>query len=204
MSENATETNPALNITIPRNDTEVVTGSSVFGKKSPNAGKSFPCPKWEVEQWDNLVQWLGKDNIVPLANSFVRGVSMEVYVNNVDEKTGVFDVEGYIEEMQDLSAEKESLGGLEDEIQKLSDKQSNLAAQDEIWNEVDAAGKPMTDRAVAAVQEMRSISAAISPLKVKKAEIEARYAAAAAKRKANKAAKKAGPVPVPQGEPVAA
>ena len=192
---------------IPANVTRTHTRNGVtlsfkddaFGKRSnERAGMPFLCPDWPTpiletvtrangEQCQALVNidgplFVGINEYDEAVKSVVRRDIMVFWPDNLEED-GTWNDAAWVAYIKELSAAKESLSDVQDNIEKLQDRLTGLFNGEN----KDAEGASADDLAAMAA----SIAKQITPLKVKEQAISAKLAIAAARRKATKEAKEA-------------
>ena len=190
--------------TVTRNGQSVVLGPSLYGKRSDNFGKAFWRPVLNVPSQRTVtidgteqvvltdvggLLWAGITDVIDTLNSDYRVIFADLQVDATDEKTGELDVDALVASWQDFTAGVAKLQAIIDQLEELNDAQQALVT-DEHFGELDDNSVP-TAAAMAIKEQLEANSKKIKPLKAKKAEIEARYAKAAEKRKAKKEAKEA-------------
>lgn len=198
MSEH-THTAPVVKIpVITRNGVALELKKQAFGKKSPNVGKSFFAPVIDINNVDD-VKWVGADDINGFVNKNLRAISGGIYLDNIDEKTGVFNYANWELEMAEFSAGVDKLSDLEDELDALQGEQQSIVLDDR-FGEVGDNGEP-TEYATELSTRAKAIAQKIKPIRIKRDSITEKYKARAAARKAKEEAsttKTAAPANVQQ------
>jgi hypothetical protein len=177
----------APDLKVGRNDTVIELTETVFGKKSPNAGKTFYTPVLKLENWDVAVPWFGKEQVCEVVNRAVRKIFGDIATdeNNYNED-GTVNWEAMRTDWADFSAGVAKLSDIQEQIDELVDQQQALAMDDNFGATDDNGSK--TPRAIELEELIRKCAESIRPLRKQKADIEAKYAARAAKRKAKEVA----------------
>lgn len=157
-----------------------------FGKKSKNAGAWFQAPVMSPATFPDDATWFGQDFIVRTVNKVSRLICADIYIGNVNEETGVLNAENYAIELADFTSGIAKLADLEE------DKEELEVALSTIVNDPDFAmpdeGETVSEKTASLVAEAKRLGKLIKPIRVQIAEIEAKYQARAAKRKAAKEA----------------
>ena len=196
---------------ITRNGVNKTLTEMVFGKKSDNAGKKFFAPVIDISLIQD-VSWAGLDNLNGIANKVLRGIFADLFVDNIDEKTGIFNHANWEIEAADFTAGVAKLSDLEEQLDILSAEQMELAENENFGAKefvLDAHGEKIPDesgendgtpwegfkaRFTAEAEELsrsiQKLNAKVRPLRIQKKTIEAKYAERAAKRKAKEEASK--------------
>lgn len=175
--------------TIVRNGASKDLVMTKFSKRSPNAGKEFPTVEMTQSNFDSDVNWIGKDFIVSVTNARMRAIFGAMYTDNIDAKTGQLNLDAWKAEAEDFTAGATRLGDIEDEIELIVTDQVELTNDDK-FSETDENGAP-TPEALAVQQKIANLAAKLRPLKAQKKQIEEKWAAVVAKRKATEAANEA-------------
>lgn len=171
---------------VNRNGVDLTLTSTVFGKKSKNnAGKPFFFPNPNIND-TNFVTWMGEDVIVDYLRRDLRRDFADIYLDNIDEKTGILNEEKYLLECKNFDQGRVGLQALQDEVDRLTD--INSAIYDKML-ELDTDSPEYA----AAVEEMKTNQGLIKPYRQKIAAISAEYKERAAKRKAEEAAEASQP-----------
>jgi len=174
---------------IVRNGLAKALSEQAFGKKSDHYGKHFQAPVMNVNTFDEDVVWWGKEEISSIVNKATRLVFADIYLDSIDPNTGLLNETTYLASCADFTAGVSRMGDLDEQIEELQALQQSYALDDQ-FGEVDDAGNK-TVRAVELETSIRETAEKIRPLKVLRKSIEAKYAIAAEKRAASKAAKAA-------------
>jgi hypothetical protein len=191
-------------VVIERNGQSVTLQLDKFGKKSDFYGQSFLKPVLktptirEVEV-DGVVQkvltdisdllWAGIGDVIDAYNVDVRVIFADIYVDNIDAETGLFDEVSYLAACKDFTAGVAKLSQIDDQLEALFEIQTALIDSPE-YGDTDSSGQ-QTPASLAIEEKLRANNLKIKPLKLKKADITAKYEAASIKRKASKEAKEA-------------
>lgn len=178
---------------VARNNVSKTLSQMVFGKKSPNAGKVFFAPIVDVSVQDD-VTWTGIDSINGMVNKALRLIFADLYVDNLDEKTGEFNQANWEAEAADFTAGVAKLSDLEEQLDNLQAEQQKYALDDQ-FGATDDQGVE-TARSAELKSLITQTALRIKPLRAQKAAIEAKYADRAAKRKAKEAASPTATAPV--------
>ena len=205
--------NPVIN----RNNTSLTLAKEVFGKKSKeHVGKEFFAPqigdslpvlvkdvdvngtKQDVLTNINSLLWIGIEDMVGILDTSMRRIAAEIYLDNLDEKTGQFNQAQWELDIADFSAGFDRLSDIETQLDNLAAEQVKIV-DDENFGAEDANGVK-TEAAAALEKELHNINSKVKPLRIKKATITAKYAARAAVRVARKEKEKLaqGSAPVAQ------
>lgn len=168
---------------IKRNDITKVLKEQVFGKQSDRGGVKFYAPVIDLTVEDD-VKWAGIENLSGIVNKTLRKIFADLYVDNVNEETGVFDRENWEAQAADFTAGVAKLSDIEEQLDSLMAEQQSYALDPDFGATVDdSEGSPKTERAVEIEKHIREVANKIKPLRTQKAAIEVKYAAAALKRK---------------------
>jgi len=200
---------------ITRNGLDKTFEQDNFGKRSKDhAGTAFYTPVLKAPlvreiELDGKTQkvltdiedfiWGGVEDLTNSINTSLRRQFAEIYLDNVDEKTGVFNEEQWKIDAADFAAGVERLSAIEDKLDALAAEQVSIV-DDPNFGEDNAENTALQER-------LKALNSRVKPLRVTRATIEAKYKARAEKRAARKAAelKAAGSKPVEaNAEPVAA
>lgn len=180
---------------ITRNGITKTLNDCVFGKKSDkNAGKHFFAPEVPLnrDEFSSWIDWIGFDQAVGAINKNLRLIFAQIFLDNVEDNGGVFNLEAFQAEAADFTAARVSLSDIEEQLEDLYAAQDAIVNDDNFGATVDGTEEGVkTPAALELEQKQRSISAKIRPLKLKKKSIEEEYARRAARKAANKAAKEA-------------
>jgi hypothetical protein len=196
MSEHATKQHPTLPV-IKRNDVELTFIDEVFGKKSPNAGRKFPCPPINQANWDVVSKWLGIEWLVSVAQRAARKIAADIYLDEANWSNlevvkegkdagkiigGTFLLENAIRDLEEFTAGVATLGDLADAISQIQDQMSLLV--DDEGFAVDDKDAPLNpERYVELTEQMKDLQKKIRPIKQQYAAITAKYKERAEKRK---------------------
>ena len=173
------------NPVITRNNVAKTLVEAVFGKKSDNAGKKFFKPEVDLSSPSD-VTWLGLTESNSILNKYLTKVFADLFLDHLDEKTGVFNQDAWEADAADFTSGVAKLSDLEEQLDALQAQQQSYAL-DENFGATDDSGAK-TERAVELEELIRTVAAKIKPLRATKLSIEAKYAERAAKRKAKEAA----------------
>lgn len=153
-----------------------------FSKKSTKfQGRHFFIPKFSQATAEDDIKWMGEDFVFATLNKSVRLIFMGIFVDAIDEETGVFDEKQYLEEIQEFTEGAQTLSDIEEQIEDLSARQSTLAA-DPDFDFVQ--GEEVSARTVEIMAEMKIITAKLKPLRAEKGKIKEKYAKRVALKKA--------------------
>lgn len=174
---------------VERNGVKLALSADMFGKKSPNAGKSFWRPVLDVMNPDH-VTWASAEFFNTAANKLVRNAFADIYLEAIDsaeyKSTGQLPLDWLAAEYADFSAGEAKLSELEDAMDKLSIEQEKLQSTP-AWESYEP-GTPLNDEQLSIKVQMKSNSEKIKGLRSQRDAIEAKYKERAAKRKAREEA----------------
>lgn len=211
MAENETVKVPTevpeelKNIKITRNEVVKELTPMPFGKKSDNFGKFFVAPVLTLANWENDVKWVGQDEVFDGLNRSLRTIFADIYVDNIDENTGILNMEAFLADCADFSAGVAKLDEINEQLDELQGIQQTYAFDENFGATVDGTDKtPLTEAAQQLQQKITEVARKINPLRAKREVIKAKYAVRAEKRAAKKAAKEAAAEKAKGSSPVVA
>lgn len=181
----------SLNLNVPRNSVTYLVAEQRFGKRSPaNAGQVFYAPELtaptlvDVTYEGNLTKalinidsfvWAGLEELTGMANSVLRRIFADIYLENKNATTGLVNEEAMMQDWAEWSAGAVTKAELQEKIEELQDEMQDCLVDPNI--------APESLKSV-----MLALRDKIQPLKAQKAVIEAKAAERVAKRKAREEA----------------
>lgn len=188
-------------LVISRNNVSLTLTPKQFGKKSKNSGAWYQTPEISPATFTTVLPWFGEQFVCDTINKSARLIAQEILIGNVDETTGQLDEAKFALELADFTAGIAKLGDLEEDKEEL-EIQVNAITNDPEFEMPDE-GVQMSERTQFLISEAKRLGKLIKPIRIQIADIEAKYALRAAKRKAKKeAAEKNAPVTDSKNVPV--
>jgi len=161
-----------------------------FGKLAKeNKGKKFPYPEITSANLQTMIEFMGESFTAETLNRAVRKIFGGIYIDNVNEKTGLLNQEDWLRDATDftegvdtLDSLKEEKGDIQDEISSLIESPDYMAPEE---------GQPATSEFLAIEERIKALNKCIGPIKRRIANLEQKNAIKAEKRKATKIANEA-------------
>ena len=183
MSHHYTKENPPI---INRNGISLKLQPATYGKTSPLKGQSFWTGEGSIATADEFFKFIGIDILLTQANRFYRRHAMDVFSDPLNKnEDGTYNWDNILPALAEIESGGFTLVELDEQINELQDEYVTLT-QDEKYelNENDQPVYP--EDYVRLTEQIKAIVKKIKPLKLKQKEIQAKYQAIAAQRKANK------------------
>lgn len=176
---------------ITRNEVSKVLSEDSFGKNSKAKGQKFFTPKFTAAGIVDDSKWLGLDYIINVLNRTTRRVFADLYLDNIDDKTGKFDEVNWLKEATDFTEGVATLSDLQEEVDELTGKM-----QDIVTNETSGFGQTnedgtYTELALQKEEEVKKLGLTLKPLRAQIAKIRATYKERLEKKEATKKANEA-------------
>lgn len=177
-------------VAVVRNGITKVLVESQFSKRADAkiAGQTLFYPEINITVPDD-VTWAGVETINDAANAKLRALFGSIIAKNLEENNGVLNMPDFLAAAADFTAARESLAGIDEELESLYSLQEKLSSSPDFGAE-NPDGTP-TEEAKQLTIQIKANNQKIRPLKEKKAAIEAEYERRAAVRAANKAKQEA-------------
>lgn len=179
--------NPLTAPVIVRNGVSKTFTPAIFGKKSNTAGAEFYYASVsEATFLTEDVPWIGISDLVDMVDKQMRNIGAGIFLDHfTDEKGQLVEsklndsnvVEAYKIDLAEFTAGVAKLSDIQDQVDSLQDQNSALldkAGADDVSDE----------DAQAYTQQILANNAKIKPLRIKIKDIQGKYAARAAARKA--------------------
>ncbi len=169
---------------ITRNGVTLTLVPKDFGLKSLNKGKTYFIPPAFKLDDEASVTWRGKDTIEEAIQKSERLIFMDIFTDNIGDD-GIFNEAKYLVDCAEFTAGVQSLVDINEKLDELyALQQDRVNSPDFGATEDGTDNTPKTAACVALEEAMSATSREIIPLRTKKVALEARYKAAADKRKA--------------------
>jgi len=190
----------SLNLNVERNGVNKTLVEGKFGKKNKkNFGKSFYFPTIEppilsevelkngstLQCLTNIADllWFGLKDAATALTREARGIFQDIYLDNINETTGLLNEENMMVEWSQFTAGVEKLKDIIGQISVYVDEQQSIINDDSFGATEDGTpATPKTARAIVLENRMIELAALIQPLKISKAALDAKYAERVAKR----------------------
>jgi hypothetical protein len=93
--------------------------------RGENKDKEYLAPTISAETLDSDINWLGRDTVVSVLQTFVKRASQELWLDNVD-ANGVMNIPKFLEELKELTSASLKLADLKEKYDELVAKQGML------------------------------------------------------------------------------
>ena len=199
----------SLNTAVVRNGETLTLTEAKFGKKSKdNFGKVYYTPTIEppilteitTDKGETMnvltnitgLVWFGLKDAADALTRVARGIFQDIYLDNVNETTGLVNEEKMQQDWSQFTAGVEKLKDINALLEVYYDEQQSILADENFGATVDGQlTGAKTEAAVKLESRMLELAALIHPLKVSKAALMAEYADRVAKRAERKAKEEA-------------
>lgn len=175
---------------VTRNSVEKIMSETVFGKKSPNNGKKFYTPLFVAASIANDILWAGADWCADVLNKESRKVFADIYLdeNNINED-GTVNWPAWMRDAEDFTAGVITLSKIREAIDELSDQSAAIVTSPDFGATIDGTEDgAKTEAAIASESQLKAINFQIKGLRKQQVDIETKYQARAAKKKATQEA----------------